>query len=124
MTGPVNQEPGASPRERTGSTEPARASGDAAGALHWRTALEDPSLSKSQRQAVLRQANERAYAAAKAVLRPGDRLRVTKCPGTKRWIAFAGWDGQAIVSKSGIDVFSPLCVDRLNGEPVDFSAGD
>lgn len=103
---------------------PALASEGPASAMHWRVALEDPGLDKAQRQEILRQARERAFAAAKAVLRPGDRLRVTKCPGTKRWIAFACWSGQAIVSKSGIDDFSPLCVDRLNGEPVDFSAGD
>ena len=59
---------------------------------------------------------------AKTVLKPGDRLRVTKCPGTKRWITFERWDGHWIVSKSGINDFSPLCVDMVNGEPVDFTA--
>lgn len=58
---------------------------------------------------------------AKKVLKPGDRLRVTKCPGTKRWITFAGWDGHWIVSKSGINDYSPLCVDMLNGDAVDFT---
>lgn len=58
---------------------------------------------------------------AKQILKHGDRLRVTKCPGTKRWITFAHWDGHWIVSKSGIDDYSPLNVDRLNGDPVDFS---
>lgn len=58
---------------------------------------------------------------AKAVLRVGDRLRVTKCPGKKRWITFASWSGHWIVSKSGIDDFSPLCVDMLNGESIDFT---
>lgn len=58
---------------------------------------------------------------AKLVLKPGDRLRVTKCPGTKRWITFSHWDGHWLVSKSGIDDFSPRCVDMLNGEPVDFT---
>lgn len=58
---------------------------------------------------------------AKKVLKPGDRLRVTKCPGTKRWITFAGWDGHWIVSKSGINDFSPMCVDMLNDELVDFT---
>lgn len=62
-----------------------------------------------------------AEANAKKVLKPGDRLRVTKCPGTKRWITFAGWDGHWIVSKSGIDDYSPLCVDMRNGAPVDFT---
>lgn len=62
----------------------------------------------------------RAAARAKKVLRPGDRLRLTKCPGTKRTITFAGWDGPWIVSKSGIDDNAPSSVDMLNGQPVDF----
>jgi hypothetical protein len=57
---------------------------------------------------------------AKKVLKPGDRIRVSKCPGTKRWVTFAGWDGHWIVSKSGINDFSPGAVDMLNGAPVDF----
>jgi hypothetical protein len=64
----------------------------------------------------------RAEAAARAVLKPGDRIRVTKCPGTKRWITFAGWDGYWIVSKSGINDYAPGCVDRVNGQAVDFTA--
>jgi len=58
---------------------------------------------------------------AKKVLKAGDRIRVAKCPGTKRVITFAGWDGPWIVSKSGINDYSPSSVDRLNGKPVDFS---
>lgn len=60
---------------------------------------------------------------AKEVLRVGDRLRVTRCPGTKRWITFAGWSGQWIVSKSGIDDYHPINVDRLNDAPVNFLMG-
>ena len=59
---------------------------------------------------------------AKKVLKPGDRIRVSKCPGTKRWVTFAGWDGHWIVSKSGINDYSPGAVDMVNGEPVDFNA--
>lgn len=58
---------------------------------------------------------------AKKILKPGDRLRVTKCPGTKRWIIFQCWDGHCIVSKSGINDFSPMCVDMLNSEHVNFT---
>lgn len=58
---------------------------------------------------------------AKATLKPGDRIRVSKCPGKKRWITFAAFDGYWIVSKSGIDDFVPRCVDRVNGEKVDFT---
>lgn len=57
---------------------------------------------------------------AKKVLQPGDRIRVTKCPGTKRVITFAGWDGDWIVSKSGINDYAPSCVDMVNGQRVDF----
>lgn len=62
----------------------------------------------------------RATASAKRRLVPGDRIRVTKCPGTKRWITFSGWSGDWIVSKSGIDDYAASSIDRLNGEPVDF----
>lgn len=58
---------------------------------------------------------------AKRVLKIGDRLRVTKCDGTKRSITFACWNGPWIVSKSGGDDYSPRSVDRLNGERVDFT---
>lgn len=61
-----------------------------------------------------------ATQAAQKVLVVGDRLRVTKCPGTKRWITFDGWDGHSIVSKSGINDFAAVCVDKLNGDFVDF----
>lgn len=77
-------------------------------------------LSEQQRQ-LNRERSLLAEQNAKKVLKPGDRLRVTKCPGTKRWITFATWDGHWIVSKSGIGDYSPLCVDMLNGEAVDFT---
>lgn len=64
----------------------------------------------------------RAAENAKPVLKKGDRIRVTKCPGTKRTITFDHWDGPWIVSKSGIDDYSPSSIDRLNGKPVDFGA--
>lgn len=58
---------------------------------------------------------------ARALLKPGDRIRVAKCPGTKRTITFAGWDGHWIVSKSGIKDYPVTTVDRVNGEPVSFT---
>lgn len=58
---------------------------------------------------------------AKKVLKPGDRFRATKCPGTKRWATFVRWEGYWIVSKSGIDDFSARHIDRVNGKPVDFA---
>lgn len=77
--------------------------------------LTDEQRAENQRRSLIAEQN------AKKVLKAGDRLRVTKCPGGKRWITFAEWDGHWIVSKSGINDYSPLCVDRLNGEVVDFT---
>ena len=77
--------------------------------------LTEEQRAENRRQSLIAEKN------AKEVLKPGDRLRVTKCPGTKRWITFAEWDGHWIVSKSGINDYSPLCVDMLNGEAVDFT---
>ena len=57
---------------------------------------------------------------AKKVLQKGDRIRVTKCPGTKRTITFDSWDGNWIVSKSGINDYAATSIDRLNGEPINF----
>jgi hypothetical protein len=57
---------------------------------------------------------------AKAVLKKGDRVRVKKCPGTKRIISFSHWDGQWMVSKSGINDYHAINVDMVNCELVDF----
>ncbi len=77
--------------------------------------LTDEQKAKRREQSLIAEKN------AKAVLKVGDRLRVSKCPGTKRWITFAHWSGHWIVSKSGIDDYSPLHVDMLNGESIDFT---
>ena len=40
---------------------------------------------------------------ARMVLKAGDRLRVAKCPGGKRWITFKEWSGgQSSQSRVGI----------------------
>lgn len=57
---------------------------------------------------------------AKSILKKGDKIRVTKCPGTKRTITFDHWDGWWIVSKSGIDDYSFLTIDKLNGDDFSF----
>lgn len=72
-------------------------------------------LAEHRRKSAIAESN------AKKVLVKGDRLRVSKCPGNKRWITFDHWDGHWIVSKSGIDDFSPICVDKVNGKTVDFT---
>jgi hypothetical protein len=58
---------------------------------------------------------------AKTTLKKGDRLRVTRCPGTKRWVTFDHRDGYWIVTKSGIDDIQAINVDRVNTESVDFT---
>lgn len=60
---------------------------------------------------------------AKTALKPGDRLRVTKCPGTKRWIIFAKWDGDEVISKSGRGGYYPRGIDKVNRRSVDFTKG-
>lgn len=57
---------------------------------------------------------------AKKILKPGDRIRVTKCLGTKRTITFSHFDGCWIVSKSGIDDYHAINIDRLNQKPISF----
>ncbi|HEY0149890.1 MAG TPA: hypothetical protein VGB70_12915 [Allosphingosinicella sp.] len=64
--------------------------------------------------------NRRAVERAKAVLKPGDRIRVTRCLGLKRTFTFDGWDGQWAVSRSGISDLHPASIDRLNGVPTTF----
>lgn len=59
---------------------------------------------------------------AKKVLKKGDRIRVTKCPGTKRTITFDHWEcDNEIISKSGRGEYAACNIDRLNGEHVDFN---
>jgi hypothetical protein len=57
---------------------------------------------------------------AKEVLKKGDRIRITHCPGTKRTITFDHWDGNWIVSKSGKNDYAATNIDLLNGEAVTF----
>lgn len=63
---------------------------------------------------------------ARSILKPGDRLRVAKCPGTKRTITFKCWDGRDscwMVSQAGIDDYHPVTIDRINGTPIDIACG-
>lgn len=62
-----------------------------------------------------------ATARAKATLKRGDRLRVVRCPGTKRWVTFDHWDEYWIVTKSGIDDIHAVNVDRVNDRDIDFT---
>lgn len=63
-----------------------------------------------------------ATSAAKKVVKKGDRIRVTKCPGTKRTITFDHWNGNEIISKSGRGEYAAMNIDRLNGSRVNFKS--
>ena len=62
---------------------------------------------------------ELATERAKRILKPGDRIRASRCGGKSTYI-FDGWEGRWIVSRTGIDDISAIHIDRLNGEPVNF----
>lgn len=66
-----------------------------------------------------RDAHRRATERARAILRPEDRITVTHCPGTKRWVVFSHFDGEWICSKTRDD-FHAWNVSKINGVPVSF----
>ncbi len=76
-------------------------------------------LSEEQK-ALLKRATERA----RAVLKPGDRLSARRCCDQKIHVTMSAWDGDWIVSRSGIDDIHAAHIYRLNGRPVDFRAED
>ena len=57
---------------------------------------------------------------AKNVLVKGDRIRASRCGGIKATYTFVGWDGNWIITKSGIDDIAAIHVYKLNGEPINF----
>ena len=59
---------------------------------------------------------------AQSLLKKGDRVRCRKCLGTLRTFTFSHWDGLWMVSKSGIDDYSPLNIDRINGKEINLKA--
>jgi len=69
----------------------------------------------------IRERHVKATSTAKKVLKKGDRITVTKCPGTKRWIIFDHWEGNEIISVSGEGEYAATSISRLNGEPVNFN---
>lgn len=77
-------------------------------------------LSDAERK-VRRERLTKATTAAKQVLKKGDRITVTKCPGTKRWIIFDHWIGDEIISASGEGEYAATNISRLNGDPIDFN---
>ena len=63
----------------------------------------------------------RATINARKILVPGDRIRVTRCPGTKRTVTFVCWDGSWIVSRSGINDICAVSIDKLNGKEINIT---
>ena len=63
-----------------------------------------------------RKATERA----KKVLKPGDKIRCSRCGGIRATYRFSRWDGSSIVSASGISDLTAMGIDRLNGLPISF----
>lgn len=65
----------------------------------------------------------RATHAAKKVLKSGDRIVVTGCPNTKRWVIFDHFEGDEIVTKSGTSgrSYAALNISKVNGQIVDFN---
>ena len=66
----------------------------------------------------------RATARARFVLKPGDRITFTSCPGTKRWGVFQGFDVGKYSSWIRIATRDDVCainISKVNGKTVDFS---
>lgn len=61
---------------------------------------------------------KKAETLAKRKLKKGDRVSITKCPGTKRTFTFDHWDGHWMVSKSGINDYAPIHILLVNGMPL------
>ncbi len=62
----------------------------------------------------------RAAVRARAVLKPGDKLLVTRCCNARGvTVRFVGWDGDWILTPTLSDV-SSRCILKVNGKPVSF----
>ena len=68
------------------------------------------------------QQHRKATELAKNVLKPGDKIRCTRCPGRLVTYRFSHWDGSWIVSASGINDIAATSIDRLNGQPISFQS--
>lgn len=65
--------------------------------------------------------HEKAVAYLKSVLKVGDRIYATRgeCCATPQTYTFDGWDGEWIVSKSGINTIIPASVRLINRKVVE-----
>lgn len=71
--------------------------------------------------AVRRATNKSAVEQLKPLLRKGDRIRAIRgeCGCSAQTYTFEGWDGQWIISKSGINTIIPASVDQINGVKIE-----
>lgn len=70
--------------------------------------------------ALYREHHDRCIERAKAALKPGDRIRVTRCGGGSPTFTFFGWDGRWIMSNGGTNDLSAMCVIAVNRKPTSF----
>lgn len=68
------------------------------------------------------QQHRKATELAKKVLKSGDKIRCSRCPGRLVTYRFSHWDGSWIVSASGINDIAAMNIDRLNGQPISFQS--
>ncbi len=68
------------------------------------------------------QQHRKATELAKKVLKPGDKIRCSRCGGTHATYTFSHWDGSWIVSASGINDIAAVNIDQLNGQPISFKS--
>lgn len=84
------------------------------------------SQTRDERIAEIARATERA----RAVLKPGDRITFTSCPGTKRWGIFEGFDSGRLTSQASWirtrtrNDISPITISKVNGKPASFRDQD
>lgn len=62
----------------------------------------------------------RCVARAKSLLRRGDKVRLSICGGGQATYVFECWDGEWMLSKSGVNELHPYNVVRLNGKAISF----
>jgi len=61
---------------------------------------------------------------AKQILKPGDKIRASRCGGIKATYKFSHWGGDWIISASDVSDIAAIHIDKLNGQPIDFSSCD
>ena len=75
-----------------------------------------PKITEARRQECVQ-----AQRKAKNTLNKGDRIRASRCGDTYGNYIFDHWDGNWIVTASGINYIDAIHIVRLNGISVDFT---